>query len=130
MNLKLLNSLLILTSLIGYLECVDSKHMFFFQSEIQIISELISDPKKVIHPFTILPLIGQFILIVTLFQKTPNKWLTLIGMTCISILLLFVLLIGVLSLNAAIFFSAVPFTVVCFLILKLVFTKSKNGTKG
>lgn len=129
MNLKLLNSLLILTSLIGYLEWGESQHMFFFQSEIQIISELFSDPQKVIHPFTILPLLGQIILIVTLFQKTPNKWLTIVGMACIAILLFFVLLIGVLSLNAAIFFSAMPFTILCFLVLKVLFSKNRNGSK-
>ena len=85
--------------------------MFLFQGEIDILSKLFHDPLSVAHPFTLLPLLGQIILLVTFFQKNPSKILTFIGLGCLSVLLLFMFLIGVLSLNFKILLSTIPFIV-------------------
>lgn len=111
MKRKLLNICLIVTSLLGYLEWGGGNSMFLFQGEIDILSKLFHDPLSVAHPFTLLPLLGQIILLVTFFQKNPSKILTFIGLGCLSVLLLFMFLIGVLSLNFKILLSTIPFIV-------------------
>jgi hypothetical protein len=71
---KTLNLLLVLTSLLGYLEWGTGNKMFLFQGELLIITKLFSNPESVIHPFILLPLFGQVLLIITLFQKQPGKF--------------------------------------------------------
>ena len=95
----------------GYLEWGGGNSMFLFQGEIDILSRLFHDPLSAAHPFTLLPLLGQIILLVTFFQKNPSKILTFIGLGCLSVLLLFMFLIGVLSLNFKILLSTIPFIV-------------------
>ena len=82
MKSKILNLTLILTSLIGYLEWGQDMSMFLFQGELDVISKLFTDPLSVLHPFTLLPLLGQILLLITLFQKNPSKVLTYVGIYC------------------------------------------------
>ena len=77
---KLLNLLLILASLIGYLERGGKKICFLLQTEKEIILKLFTQPATVLHPFTVLPPIGQPLLVCTLFQKKPSKILTYTSM--------------------------------------------------
>ncbi len=108
---KILNSLAVLTSLFGYLEWGSGNSSFLFQAEWEVLRKLFSEPLAVIHPFTLLPLLGQILLLVTLFQKSPGKWLTYIGLACLGLLLLLITFIGAISLNYKIFLSTVPFIV-------------------
>ena len=112
MKKKLLNSLLIITSLFGYLEWGGGNKIFLFQAEQEIFVKLFQDPLSVAHPFTLLPLFGQLILLFTLFQRSPGRILTLMGLGCLSILLSFMFLIGLISFNFKILVSTVPFLVV------------------
>ncbi len=118
MKSKILNFLLIITSLFGYLEWSGNSHMFLFQAEGEIILKLFTHPTSVIHPFTVLPMIGQIILLITLFQKKPNKTLTYIGMGGLGILLTFMFFIGVISLNSKILFSTIPFLIISIFTIK------------
>lgn len=111
MKRRILNALLILTSLIGYLEWGTDQRMFLFEGEWEVLKKLISDPLSVIHPFTLFPLLGQILLLITLFQKEPSKWLTFIGLGCLSLLLLLMVIVGALSMNFKILLSTVPFVV-------------------
>lgn len=122
---KILNFLLIVTSLIGYLEWSRDSHMFLFQAEGEIIRKLFSDPLSVIHPFIMLPMIGQILLAITLFQKKPNKILTYISIGGLGILLVFMFLIGLISLNYKILLSTIPFIVVAVLTV-MHFRKGKE----
>lgn len=106
---KSLNILLIITSLFGYLEWSGNNHSFLFQAEAEIISRLFTDPLSIVHPFTILPLLGQLILIGTLFQKLPSKSLTFISIGCLGILVAFMFAVGLISLNYRIIISTIPF---------------------
>lgn len=115
MKSKILNFFLIFTSLLGYLEWGKNTYTFLFQAEFEILIKIFKDTKSVLHPFTILPLIGQLILIITLFQKTPSKILTYIGIVSLSVLLLFMFLIGLMSMNYKIIFSTIPFIVTSIL---------------
>jgi hypothetical protein len=111
---KILNLLLILTSLIGFLEWGKDSKMFLYQAEAEIISKLFTDPVSVLHPFTILPLAGQIVLFITLFQHKPNKTLTFISIGGIGLLLVLMFVIGILSLNFKILLSTIPFLVTAF----------------
>ncbi len=115
MKHKILNAALILTSVIAYLEWGGGNNTFLLNGEIDVIKKLFTDPSKAIHPFTIIPLIGQIILLFTLFQKQPAKWLTFTGMGCIGLLLLFIFFIGLLGGNVKILFSTLPFVITCVL---------------
>jgi hypothetical protein len=106
-----------MTSLLGYLEWGENNHAFLFQTEAELISKLVLNPTQVIHPFTILPLLGQLIALFTLFQKKPNKVLTYMSISFLGILLGFMFVIGLISLNFKIVISTLPFIVVSIMTL-------------
>lgn len=108
-NPKLPNLLLIIFSLFGYLEWGQGQHSFLFQAEAELFAKLPTNPTEAIHPFTILPLLGQILLLITLFQKTPSKVLTYLGIGGIGLLLGMLLFVGILSGNWKIIGSTLPF---------------------
>jgi len=118
MKLRILNGLVILTSLLGYLEWGADNRTFLFQAEWEVLRRLSSDPMSVIHPFTLIPLLGQVLLLVTIFQKEPNRWLTYLGIASLSILLLLMAFIGVIGLNFRILLSTIPFIVAAILAIR------------
>lgn len=107
-----------MTSLMGYLEWGGGNHIYLFQGEAEIITKLFSNPTSVLHPFTVFPLISQLLLLITLFQKIPNRKLTYIGIIGLSLLLGFMFIIGLMTLNCKIIFSTVPFIIVVVLTLR------------
>ncbi len=123
-KIKILNLLLILSSLLGFLEWGKDSKLFLFQAEAEVISKLFTDPKSVLHPFTLLPLAGQILLLITLFQEKPSKILTFISVGSLGLLLAFMFVIGIVSLNIKIFFSTLPFLVISFFVIKQ-FKKTK-----
>ena len=118
MKSKILNLLLVITSLFGYLEWSGDSRMFLFQAEGEIFLKLFTDPISILHPFIVLPLISQIILLFTLFQKNPSKILTYISIGGLSILLVFMFIIGLLSFNYKIAISSIPFLTVSFLAIR------------
>ncbi len=118
MKSKLLNLLLIVTSLFGYLEWGGDNHSFLFQAEGQVLAKIFTDPASVLHPFTVLPIIGQLLLLITLFQKEPGKILTYAGIAGLGILLFFIFLVGALSLNFKIMLTALSFLVLAFITIR------------
>ena len=109
MKQKIINLLLILSSLLGYLEWGGNNHLFLMQAEGELLRKMFSDPTSVIHPFTIMPFAGQIILAITLLQKAASKVLTFIGIGCIILLFLLMLFIGISTKNLKIFSSTIPF---------------------
>lgn len=99
----------------GYLEWGQDQSIFLFQAEADLIWKGLTNPGAVIHPFTMLPLLGQLALVATLFQKTPGKKLTSAGIVGIGLLLAFMCLIGLMSFNLKIFASTIPFLVMAVL---------------
>jgi cobalamin biosynthesis protein CobD/CbiB len=118
MKAKRINIALVLTSLLGYLEWGRDSSQFLFQAEVDIIRKLFQDPLSVIHPFVILPLFGQLILIITLFQKVPSKRLSFWGVLCLGLLLLFMLIIGLMVMRWRIVISVLPFVAMLFLFIQ------------
>lgn len=106
---KILNLLLIICSLCGFLEWGKNDHMYLFQAEAEIMGKLFTNPGSVTHPFILLPLAGQLILLFTLFQKIPNKFLTIIGVGFLGLLLGFMFIIGIIGMKYKIVISTLPF---------------------
>jgi hypothetical protein len=115
---KLLTFLSLLSFQLGYLSWGKGQTLFIFQGEAEIIRKGIANPMSVLHPFILVPFLGQLLLIITLFQKEPSKTLTFIGLGCLSMLMLMLLFIGVSVPDGKIFISALPFFVVAVLILR------------
>jgi hypothetical protein len=126
MKTKILNLLLILTSLIGYLEWGGGKHLFLFQAEAEIFSKLFSDPLSVLHPLIVMPLIAQVLLLITLFRSKPSKLLTYISIGCLGLLLGLMFLIGIMSLNFKMILSVAPFITVSVLTI-IHYRRIKKG---
>lgn len=112
MKSKFINFLLILTSLIGYLEWGGNNQTFLFQAEADIVLKFFSEPQSLIHPFIVLPLLGQILLLITLFQKKPGKILTYFGIGTLGILLGFMFVIGIIGFNFKIIISTLPFILI------------------
>lgn len=110
----------------GYLEWGGGNHTYLFQGEAEIITKLFTDPKSVLHPFTVFPMISQLLLLITLFQKMPNRKLTYIGIIGLSLLLGFMFIIGAMTLNYKIIFSTVPFIIAAILTLRNLKTGKLN----
>ena len=102
----------------GYLEWGGNHNMFLFKAEVAIITKLFTNPTAVLHPFTLLPMIGQLLLIIALFQEKDNRLLIFTAIGCLGILLGFMLIVGILSLNYKIILSTIPFLTVAFFTVK------------
>jgi hypothetical protein len=109
---------LIITSLFVYLSWGNESAAFLFQMEYEIISKLFINPLSALHPFTVIPLLGQILLLISLFQKTPNTVLLKIGIGCLLFLIGFVFIIGLLSRRIPIIISTIPFITLAFFTLK------------
>lgn len=118
MKSKLLNFLLIVTSLLGYLEWGGDNHIFLFKAEAEILSKLFTDPLSVLHPFTLLPLAGQIILLITLFQKKPGIYFTYLSIAGLGLLFVFMFAIGLITTNFKILLSTFPFIFVAVLTIR------------
>jgi hypothetical protein len=61
------------------------------------------------HPAFLVPFVGQLLLLLTLFQAQPKRWMIYTGTGMLALLLVFVFVIGIISGNIRILLSAVPF---------------------
>lgn len=118
MKSKILNLLLIISSLLGRLEWGGNNQLSLFQAEVDIFSKLFTNPSSVFHPLILLPILGQLLLLFTLFQKKPSKILTYISIGFLGILLLLMFVIGIMGLNYRILLSTLPFLIISFLAIR------------
>ncbi len=109
---------LIITSCLGFLRWPNHE-AFLFEIEWEILQKASSDLMSILHPITVIPMLGQLILLVNLFKKNPSKVLTYIGMGCISVIMIMVMIVGVLGPDYLMIGSTLPFFLVVFRILTL-----------
>jgi hypothetical protein len=119
---KLANVALLLSSLIGYLEWSNNKR-YVFSLEAELFVKALQSGKDVVHPFIIIPLIGQLLIVFTLFQKEPSRVLSLLSVGCIGIIMLLLLVIGLLVTNFKIILFAMPFLFTAIWVVKLNWKK-------
>lgn len=118
MKSKLFSTLLLITSLIGYLEWSGNNKIFLYQAEIEVLQKLFTNPISILHPFIILPILGQLCLIVTIFQRMPDKKLIYFSIFALGILLVFMFIVGIMALNYKIIISTIPFILVAFFTIR------------
>ena len=117
MNPRLINLALLITSLICYLEWGGGNSGFLFQMEYELFKQT-DLTHSLTHVMVLAPLVGQLLLLVTLFQKTPGRRLTAIGVGLLSVLILMIFLVGILGLNYKILLSTLPFIITSILFIK------------
>jgi len=115
---KILTALVIITSLFGHLEWGQNSQMFLFEAEAEIFTKMLKEPLSVLHPLTVLPFIGQLLLLFSLFQKKQSKLLVYLGIAGVGILLALMFFIGIIDLNYSILLSTAPFLVVSFFTIR------------
>ena len=126
MVFRLLIFLLLCSTFVPYLEWGMGSSTFIIQSEVEVLSKLFKEPGAVMHPFIIIPLIGQFILLFVFFQKKPAQWLLRAGILAVGLLVVFILFIGLFTFNWKMVFSALPFVVLALWTLWLNKIESKR----
>ncbi|MGE5357238.1 MAG: hypothetical protein ACM3PT_13480 [Deltaproteobacteria bacterium] len=123
---KILNLLLILTGLAGYLEWSGNQHSFLFQIQYELLFGPAWNIKNFLHPAVLLPLAGELILIYTLVQKIPGRILTLIGSAFLSVIMIIILVVGIASANIKVASSSIPFFITLFFVIKYNLKKKKE----
>ncbi len=105
--------LLVIFSLLGYLHWGKNQHMFLFQAEADILRNLILQPENYLHPFILLPLFGQVLLLVAFIRPKVANWIQITGMLCLALIIFMILFIGIIEPSWKMILSASPFTLVC-----------------
>ena len=99
---------LLLSSFIGYLEW-GKMSAFIGEVEYDLLFRTPKSAGTFLHPFVLLPLLGQITLWVLLFVPKPKFWLVVTAASGMVLLFLLIFLVGILSLNIKIIVSALPF---------------------
>jgi hypothetical protein len=120
---RFINICLFITSMFGYLEWGKDQHSFIFQTEAEIFSKLFSSPQSLLHPFILIPLFGQLLLLFTIISKKQNKAITITAIISISLLMLLLLFIGILDLKYKILFSTFPFLITAIIAFRIYLKK-------
>lgn len=123
---RLLNIGLLGLFLIGYLEWGTDKHTFIFQAEYELFSKIFESPLTFLHPFILVPLCGQILLLYIIIKDSTNARLMLIAVASLSIFMLFLLFIGLISQNFKIIASTLPFLIVATIIVKTNWKRTFN----
>ena len=111
--------LLFISSLFVYLSWGPCNEAFLGQIEIDVFKKLLSDPVAALHPFTMIPLAGQLLLLLTMFQSEPNKFLIKLGIYSLLLLIGFIFIIGLISMKWKVFLSTIPFIAIAIYNLRI-----------
>ncbi len=115
---KILNTCLLLTFLFSYLEWGKDNHTFIFQGEAEVFLQAKNNPGVILHPAILIPLLGQILLLYTLFQQKPGRVLTLTGLACLSTIILMLIVAGINTFNTRILVSLIPFIITAIFVLR------------
>ena len=128
MKLKLYLLVLLISSFFVYLSWSVTESAFLFEMEADILSKLFTKPLSVLHPFIVIPFIGQVLLLISLIRKNPNYSIIKLGIGSLLLLIGFIFIIGLLSLQLAIIVSTIPFISLAALIFITLKKDKKNIT--
>lgn len=116
---RIVNSLVIITFFLGYLEWGTDNRAFIFQAAGALVTSIPNDWLGLLNPFVLIPFVGIVLLLITLFQVSPNRKLSLIGLACLAVLIVFLFFVGLLSSNYKIILSTIPFLIMAAFSLRL-----------
>jgi len=123
-----LKILLLISTFIGYLEWGTDQSSFIVQSEWEVLKKVPEDPLSLWHPFILLPVAGQLLLLFDIIKKNKGKKLSVIAIVLMSLLYLMILFIGLLDMNFKKILSALPFFILSFVIIRSKNTKTSTDT--
>ncbi len=128
MKNRQLKILLLISTFIGYLEWGTDQSSFIVQSEWEVLKKVPEDPLSLLHPFILLPVAGQLLLLFDIIKKNKGKKLSVIAIVLMSLLYLMILFIGLLDMNFKKILSALPFFILSFVIIRSKNTKTSTDT--
>lgn len=123
-----LKILLLISTFIAYLEWGTDQSSFIVQSEWEVLKKVPEDPLSLLHPFILLPVAGQLLLLFDIIKKNKGKKLSVIAIVLMSFLYLMILFIGLLDMNFKKILSALPFFILSFVIIRSKNTKTSTDT--
>jgi len=123
-----LKILLLISTFIGYLEWGTDQSSFIVQSEWEVLKKVPEDPLSLLHPFILLPVAGQLLLLFDIIKKNKRKKLSVFAIVLMSLLYLMILFIGLLDMNFKKILSALPFFILSFVIIRSKNTKTSTDT--
>lgn len=129
MKTKILNLLIIISSFFGYLEWGKNNSSFLYKGELEVLSKLFTNPIAAAHPLTLIPLLGQLLLLFTIFQAKPSKRFTYIGIISLGCLLCFITFIGIIDKNLKMLISTLPFIIFSVLAIRELAHEKHNSKK-
>jgi len=109
MKLRLINILLLTGLSICYLEWGKDQSGFLLGMEYEIFTGSHHSLQSFTHPFILLPLAGQLMLLCNICLRRPRKWLTIAGILLPGLLVLMILLVGMLAKSPEIIASTLLF---------------------
>jgi len=118
---RLLPLFIFLSTFLCYLEWGGGNSGFLFQLESDLFFKS-TEASSFVHPLILLPLVGQVLILISVFL--PNKKLTLAGILLLAVLVLMILFVGILSMNLKIILSTLPFVT---LSAYFIFTRSVSA---
>lgn len=121
-SLAYLSISIFLCSLLPYLEWGGNNQAHIYELELDVIRKLISSPTEALHPFTILPLIGQLFILISIFINKRKLILLKTGVVLILLLIAFIFSIGIMNLNLKMIAFSTP-----YILLSIVILKSRTG---
>src|SRR5690606_27910604 len=104
-----INGAILLASLLPYLEWGGGNAAFVGQMEYELLLGGSTSPDTFLHPMVALPLAGQLLVLIPVFQRTPSRRMTTIGVLLLSLLIGLVIIGGMLTMNGRSLLSTVPF---------------------
>jgi hypothetical protein len=108
--------LTVLASMLGYLQWGENQHQFLFQTEAELFRKGWGDPGSVVHPFILLPLFGQLLLLVNAFVARPRKGLIYLGIALIGLLYGLLIIIAFLSSSMLVKVAVFPYSIMAIVL--------------
>jgi hypothetical protein len=108
--------LTVLASMLGYLQWGENQHQFLFQTEAELFRKGWGNPGSVVHPFILLPLLGQLLLLVNAFVARPRKGLIYLGITLIGLLYGLLIIIAFLSSSMLVKVAVFPYSIMAIVL--------------
>lgn len=109
--LRFVNIGLLLAFSICYLEWGGGNSSFIFQVEYELFRKADNLLSSLTHPLILAGLIGQMLLLYSIFGKKPKRMLNSIGILILSPVAWLAFLAGMLSLNLQMIASTLPFVI-------------------
>lgn len=124
MKLKILSALLLVSTFPVYMEWGTDQSTFLIEAEWILVKKITTNPAEVLHPLTVLPLMGQIWLLILIFKKSYRNWHYYVSIGLLATLIGMVSLTGILSKNLWTILSVIPFWVLSGWIFTTI--RSKN----